>query len=90
MGPCSPPLPAENFNTCIEVLLAVELENTHLLCSPTLNQWGNLGPLIVKTVSTLHGDACFVRTKSCFKCILNLEFLERAVIYFCEIQVQYS
>ena len=74
MGPCSPPLPGENFNSRIEVQLPVELENTHLLCSPTLNQWGSLGPLMVKTVSTLHGDTCYVRTKSCFKCILNLEF----------------
>ena len=27
-----------------------------------------------KTVSTLHGDTHFVRTKSCFKCILNFKF----------------
>ena len=56
MGPCSPPLPGENFNSRIEVQLPVELENTHLLCSPTLNQWGSLGPLMVNTVSTLHGE----------------------------------
>ena len=74
MGPCSPLLPSENFNICIEVQLPVELENTKLLCSPTLNQWGSLGPLMVKTVSSLHGDTHNVRTKSCFKCILNLEF----------------
>ena len=66
--------PGENFNSCIEVQLPVELENTHLLCSPTLSQWGSLGPLMVKTVSTLFGDTRYVRTKSCFKCILNLEF----------------
>ena len=47
MGPCSPLLPGENFNSQIEVQLPVELENTHLLCSPTLNQWGSLGPLMV-------------------------------------------
>ena len=76
MGPCSPPLPGKNFNSRIEVQLPVELENTHLLCSPTLNQWGSLGPLMVKTASTLHGDTHYVRTKSCFKCILNLEFWE--------------
>ena len=79
MGPCSPPLPGENFNSHIEVQLPVELENTHLICSPTLNQWGSLGPLMVKTVSTLHGDTLYVRTSSCFKCIFNLEFW-RAVI----------
>ena len=62
-----------------EVQLPVELENTHLLCSPTLNQWGSLGPLMVKTISTLHGDTRCVRTNSCHKCILNLEFW-RAVI----------
>ena len=38
------------------------------------NQWGRLGPLMAKTVSTLHGDTRCVRTSSCFKCILNLEF----------------
>ena len=48
MGPCSPPLPSENFNSRIEVQLPVELENTHLLCPPTLNQWLSLGPLMVK------------------------------------------
>ena len=74
MGPCSPPLPGENFNSRIEVQLPVELENTHLLCSPTLDKWGSLGPLMEKTVSTLHGDTHYVRTKSCLKCILNLEF----------------
>ena len=79
MGPCSPPLPGENFNSHIEVQLPVELEDTHLICSPTLNQWGSLGPLMVKTVSTLHGDTRYVRTSSYFKCILNLEFW-RAVI----------
>ena len=36
MGPCSPPLPIENFNSHIEIQLPGELENTHLLCSPTL------------------------------------------------------
>ena len=36
LGPCSPLLPGENFNSHIEVQLPVELENTHLLCSPTL------------------------------------------------------
>ena len=36
MGPCSPPLPGENFNSHIEVQLPVELENIHLLCSSTL------------------------------------------------------
>ena len=76
MGPCSPPLPGENFNSRIEVQLPVALENTHLLCSSTLNQWGSLGPLMVKTVSTLHGDTRYVRTGSCFTCILNLEFWE--------------
>ena len=40
------------------------------------NQWGSLGPLMVKTVSTLHGDTRCVRTSSYFKCILNLEFWE--------------
>ena len=40
------------------------------------NQWGSLGPLMAKAVSTLHGDTCCVRTSSCFKCILNLEFSE--------------
>ena len=40
------------------------------------NQWGSLGPLMVKTVSALHGDTHCVRTSSCFKCILNLEFWE--------------
>ena len=40
------------------------------------NQWGSLGPLMVKTVSTLHGDTRCVRHSSCFKCILNLEFWE--------------
>ena len=74
MGPCSPLLPGENFNSHIEVQLPVELENTHLFSSPTLNQWGSLGPLMVKTVSTLHGDTHYVRTKSCFKYIFNLEF----------------
>ena len=76
MGPCSPLLPGENFNSRIEVQLPVELENTHIFCSPTLNQWGSLGPLMVRTVSTLHGGTRFVRTKSCYKCILNLEFQE--------------
>ena len=41
-----------------------------------INQWGSLGPLMAKTVSTLHGDTRCVRTSSCFKCILNLEFWE--------------
>ena len=36
LGPCSPPLPGENFNNRIEVQLPVKLENTHLLHSPTL------------------------------------------------------
>ena len=76
MGLCSPPLPGENFNSCIEVQLPVKLENTHLSCSPTLNQWGSLGPLMVRTVSILCGDTCYVRTSSCFTCILNLEFWE--------------
>ena len=40
------------------------------------NQWGSLGPLMAKTVSTLHGDTRCVRTSSCFKCILNVEFRE--------------
>ena len=40
------------------------------------NQWGSLGPLMTKTVSTLYGDTRCVRTSSCFKCILNLEFWE--------------
>ena len=40
------------------------------------NQWGSLGPLMVKAVSTLHGDTRCVRTISYFKCILNLEFWE--------------
>ena len=66
--------PVEASILLVEVQLPVELENTHLLSSPTLNQWGSLGPLIVKTVSTLHWDTHCVRTKSCFKCILNLEF----------------
>ena len=39
------------------------------------NQWGSLGPLMIKTTSTLHGDTRCVRTSSCSKCILNLEFL---------------
>ena len=43
------------------------------------NQWGSLGPLMAKAVSTLHGDTHRVRTSSYFKCILNLEFW-RAVI----------
>ena len=38
------------------------------------NQWGSLGPLMTKTVSTLHGDTRCVRTSSCLKCIFNLEF----------------
>ena len=45
-GPRSPPLPGENFDDYIEALLPVELENTHFLTSPTLDQWGSLGPLI--------------------------------------------
>ena len=36
MEPCSPLLPGENFNSHIEVQWPVKLENTHLLCSPTL------------------------------------------------------
>ena len=40
------------------------------------DQWGSLGPLMVKAISTLHGDTHGVRTSSCFKCILNLEFWE--------------
>ena len=36
LGCCSPLLPSENSNSHIEVQLPVELENTHLLCSPTL------------------------------------------------------
>ena len=39
------------------------------------NQWGSLGPLMTKTVSTLHGDTRCVRTSSCFKCILNFRIL---------------
>ena len=35
------------------------------------NQWGSLGPLMAKTVSTLHGDTHCVRTSSYFKCILK-------------------
>ena len=74
MGPCSPPLPSENFNNCIEVQLPVELENTHLLCSPTLNQCGSFGPLMVKVCFYFTWDTRYMRTNSCFKCILNLEF----------------
>ena len=40
------------------------------------NQWGSLGPLMAKAISTLHGDTRGVRTSSYFKCILNLEFWE--------------
>ena len=36
LGPCSPPLPGESFNSHIEVQLTEKLEYTHLLCSPTL------------------------------------------------------
>ena len=71
--------PVKTSILCVEVQLPAKLENTHWLCSPTLNQWGSLVPLIVKIVSTLHGDTRFVRTKSCFKCILNLEFQESCV-----------
>ena len=41
-----------------------------LVISPTLNQRGSLGPLIVYTKATLHmGLTRFVRTKIYFKCI---------------------
>ena len=41
-----------------------------MVISPTLNQWGSLGPLIVCSMTTLHvGLTRFVRTKIYFKCI---------------------
>ena len=41
-----------------------------MVISPTLNQWGSLGPLIVYSKATLHvGLTRFVRTKIYFKCI---------------------
>ena len=89
MGPCSPTLPSENFNSHIEVQLPVELENTHLLCSPTLISGEAWVHWWWKTVCTLYGDTCYVRTSSCFKCILNLEFLGELWLA-CEFQVQCS
>ena len=50
---------------------------------------GKLGSTDGEAVATLHGDTHFVRTKTCFKCILNLEFRESCVL-LCEIQVQCS
>ena len=41
-----------------------------MVISPTLNQWGSLGPPIVCSKATLHvGLTRFVRTKIYFKCI---------------------
>ena len=35
---------------------------------------GKLGSTDDESFATLHGDTRFVRTKTCFACILNLEF----------------
>ena len=41
-----------------------------MVISPTLNQWGSLGPLMACSTATLHvGLTRFVRTKIYFKCI---------------------
>ena len=41
-----------------------------MVISPTLNQWGSLGPLMVYSRATLHvGLTRFVRTTIYFKCI---------------------
>ena len=41
-----------------------------MVISPTLNQWGSLGPLMSCSMATLHvGLTRFVRTKIYFKCI---------------------
>ena len=45
------------------------------------NQWGNLGPLMMKTVSTLCGNTRYVRASSCFKCILDLELWESCDLF---------
>ena len=47
--------PVKTLILNIEVWLPVKLENMHLLCAPTLDQWGDLGPLMEKTISTLCG-----------------------------------
>ena len=55
----------------------MELENTLLVISPTLDQWGSLGPLIVYSSATLHlGLTRFVRLKSTLSVFPNLEFGE--------------
>ena len=58
-----------------------------MVISPTLNQWGSLGPLMVCSTATLHvGLTRFVRTKIYFKCISKFR-IWRELLYLLKCKV---